>query len=364
MNRNLWRTFAFWALFLSIQTISISCNDDDNPAPPLAGQAGYFIVNEGGFGNANTSLSYYDRQKDSVLNNVFSNTNNRPMGDQTQSMTVFDDRGFIVVQNSSKIEVIDRETFESLATIGIDEGIVSPRYFLGINPTKGYVTDWGADGVSGTVKVVDLNSYQVTATIPVGAGPNSLINYNNLVYVANGGGLGSDNTVVVIDPQTDAIVQSITVGDNPSSLAVDANGNIWVAGGGKLVYDPIDFSVVEAKSTPGFIARLENDEVALTIPAGQISVGPANVNIDPTGQILYFRYKGGIYAMSTDNTSLPTTPLIDQSFYGLGVDPVSGEILTGQAPNFSSEGSFFRYSTTGNIIQSYSVGIAPNGFAF
>ncbi len=363
MNRNRWRTFTFWALFLGIHTIFISCTEDDRPDPPIAGQDGYFIVNEGGFGNANTSISYYDRQKDSVFNNVFSNANNRPLGDQTQSMTVFDDRGFIVVQNSSKIEVIDRETFESLAIIGPDEGIVSPRFFLGLNPTKGYVTDWGADGVSGTIKVLDLNSYQVTATIPVGAGPNGLVVHNNLVYVANGGGLGSDSTVAVLDPQTDTIVQKITVGDNPGSLAIDANDRIWVVGGGKLVYDPVDFSIVEDESTPGFIARLENDEVTLTVPADQINTGPATINTDPTGQLLYFRYQGGIYAMSTDNTTLPTAPLIDKDFYGLGVDPVSGEILTGQAPNFSSDGVFSRYSSTGTLIQSYDVGIGPNGFA-
>ena len=68
--------------------------------------------------------------------------------------------------------------------------------------------------------------------------------------------------------------------------------------------------------------------------------------------------------MPTTATELPPQPLIDQSFYGLGVDPVSGEILTGEAPDFSSEGTFYRYAPTGDLIESYSVGIAPNGFAF
>ncbi|MEM8965031.1 MAG: DUF5074 domain-containing protein [Bacteroidota bacterium] len=364
MNLNFWHSFNFWALFLFTSIIFISCGDDEDPTPSPPAQDGYFIVNEGGFGNANTSLSYYDRQKDSVLNNVFSNTNNRPLGDQTQSMAVFDDRGFIVVQNSAKIEVIDRETFESLATIGVDEGIISPRYFLGISPTKGYVTDWGADGVSGTVKVLDLENYEVTSSIPVGAGPNELILANNQVYVANGGGFGSDSTVVVIDPQTDTIIEEIVVGDNPSSLTVDTNGNIWVVGVGKLVYDPVDFSVVETESTPGFIARLENDEVAFTLPAAQINTGPASIRVNPAGQQLYFRYQGDIHQMGITDIALPTNPLIDESFYGLAVDPISGEILTGKAPNFSSVGSFTRYSPSGDLIRSYTVGIAPNGFAF
>lgn len=364
MQYNLQRLATFIVLTLFSGLIFFSCKVDDSPAPSVSAQDGYFIINEGGFGNANTTLSFYNRQDNSVLNNVFRNANNRPLGDQTQSMTIFDGRGFIVVQNSSKVEVIDRETFESLATIGPDEGIISPRHFVGINPTKGYVTDWGADGLSGTLKVLDLDSYQVTSTIPIGAGPNELILIDNRVYVTNSGGLGSDNTVVEVDPQTDTIVNTIVVGDNPSSLTTDAEGSIWVVGGGKLVYDPVDFSLVEEESTAGFIARIVNNKVTVKISSDEINVGPSSVTIDPGGQILYFRYKGGVYAMSTTNTTLPTTPLIDQRFYGLGIDPVSGDILAGEAPDFSSNGSFLRYSSTGNLIQGYSVGIAPNSFAF
>lgn len=354
----------FWAFPLAFALFFTSCTDDDpTPTPPSAAQDGYFIVNEGGFGNANTSLSYYDRQHDTIRNNIFQQTNGRPLGDQTQSMSVFDERGFIVVQNSAKIEVIDREDFTSIATIDADEGIVSPRYFLGISPTKGYVTDWGADGVTGTVKVLDLATYEVTATIPVGQGANTLIAHNNQVYVTNNGGYGYDSTIMVINPQTDAIVDTITVGDNPGSLTVDANGHLWVAGSGRIVYNA-DYSINTAESTPGFIARLENDEVAFKQSADQLGTGPATVTIDPEGQQLYFRYASGVYRMNINETSLPSSPFLDKSYYGLAVDPVSGEVLTGEAPDYSNDGSFNRYSSGGQLIKSYTVGIAPRGFAF
>ena len=342
----------FSAIILISLSIFTACENDDNPTPPppSAGLDGYFIVNEGGFGSANTSLSYYDRQQDTVFNTIFRTTNNRPLGDQTQSMSVFDNRGFIVVQNSSKIEVIDEETFESLAIIGSDEGIVSPRYFLGISPTKGYITDWGADGVSGTVKIVDLVNYGVSDSISVGSGPNELILVDNQVYVANGGGFGTDSTVVVIDPQSDSVVDTVVVGENPSSLTVDINGDIWVASNG-------------FGSSPGYLARLENDEVASRIEANEPGVSPTTVRISPDGTTLYFRYREGIYQLNINGTDLPDTPLITGDFLGLGVDPVSGEILTGDR-NYSSDGLFYRYSIDGGLITSYSVGIAPNGFAF
>src|SRR6188474_1098650 len=126
-----------------------ACSDDPNPIKP--GESGFFIVNEGAWGNSNTSLSYYDRKTDEVTNDLIFNLDH-PLGDQSQSMTVFEGKGYIAVQNSSKVEVIDVNTFTWLATIS--EGLPSPRYFLGVSSNKAYVSDWGADGFTGTVKVI------------------------------------------------------------------------------------------------------------------------------------------------------------------------------------------------------------------
>ena len=356
--------FFRFPVWLALSLLIFSCSDDEDiviDVPPLA-QDGYFIVNEGAFNNANTSLSYYDRTNDTVLNNVFETANNRPLGDQTQSMTVIDDRGFIVVQNSAKIEVINANDFTTIATI--TENIVSPRYLIGVDDTKAYLTDWGADGVTGTIKVIDLNAYEVTKTIPIGKGPNKLALVDNRVYVANGGGFGRDSTLMVLDTTTDTVVDTVVVGDNPSSLAVDANGDLWIAGGGFVSYDPNDFSVIEEESTVGFIVKLENDTVSRRLEATQINTGPSDLMVNARGTDLYFRYAGGVYTIRPDAVALLERPLIDRRFYGLAVDPVSGEILAGEAPNFSTEGTFYRYTPTGELIRSYTVGIAPNGFAF
>ncbi len=360
--------FVRFICLLATVALVASCSDDDSPNPniPSSALGGYFIVNEGGFGNANTSLSYYDRTNDTILNNVFENANGRPLGDQAQSMTVIGDRGFIVVQSSAKIEVINTEDFTSVATI--TEGIVSPRHLIGVDANKAYVTDWGADGITGTVKVIDLTTYEVTATVPMGEGSNGLVLVNDKVYVANGGGFGHDSTLMVLDTNTDTVIDTIVVGDNPSSLVVDANGDLWAAGGGFVSYDA-DFSIIEEESTPGFIVKLENNatarqSVTIRLPADQISVGPSNLTTNTAQTELYFRYTGGVYSISLTATALPGQPLIDQNFYGLGVDPVSGEILGGEAPNFSSDGTFYRFSDNGELLKQYTVGIAPNGFAF
>lgn len=340
-----------------------SCSDDDSHEP-VPGQQGFFIVNEGGFGNGDASLSYFDKSSGKVINDLFVTKTGRPLGDQAQSMTVFNGSGYIVVQNSAKVEVINATDFSSIGTIGTDEGIVSPRYFIGLNADKGYVSDWGADGVTGTVKVIDLKALEVSKTIHTGQGANGMLLIGNKLYVANNGGWGSDNAIAVIDVQSDEVVKHIIVGDNPGALVQDANNNIWVTGRGKTAYND-DWSIDEANSTPGFIAKINaNDEVVLKLEADRIGSAPGNLVTNKEGNMLYYTYAGAVYRLDVSATSSPEAIFIEKSFYGLSVDPSTNNIIGTEAPNFSSAGTVYRYTSEGELIDEFTTGIAPNGCAF
>lgn len=351
-----------FGLLVATSTLLGACSDDDS-VNPLAGQEGFFVINEGGFGNGDASLSYFDKANNTMINDVFLNNAERPLGDQAQSMSVHNGMGYIVVQNSEKIEVINADDFSSLGTVNKEAGIISPRYFLGIDQNKAYVTDWGEDKLTGTVKVLDLSTLKVTKTISTGKGANELVRLGDKVYVANNGGWGYDNKVTIIDVNTDEAVDSITVGDNPSALKVDRNNNIWVIGSGKTVYND-DWSVDEANSTPAFLAKIVNDEVALKLDAASVYEGLGRLVMNNAADHLYFNYSGAVYKMSIDATELPSTPFIDKSFYGLAVDPSTDNVIGTESPNFSSAGTVYRYDNTGKLIDQYTAGIAPNGCAF
>lgn len=338
-----------------------SCNNDD-PEPVVAGKNGFFILNEGTFNANNASLSYYDREANAVTNYVFKTKNRVDLGDQGQSMTIFENKGYIVVQNDNKIEIINPDDFSSLGTI---TDLPSPRYFLGISSTKAYVSDWGADGLTGTIQVIDLSTNEVTKAISTGQGANKMIKVNNLVYVVNAGGYGKDNTVKVIDSNTDAVTTTITVGDNPNSIVRDASGNIWVTSGGHTAYNP-DWSVDEANSTKATLSKITGtteafrlETTALTYP----SMG--NLSISQDGTTIYYTYNSAVYKMSTTATSLPTAPFKDKNYYSLAIDPFTGNVLGGEAPNFTSAGNLdIINSETGEIIETFGVGISPIGYAF
>ncbi len=347
-------------VLIAVALTFFSCSDNDPIPDP--GPAGFFIVNEGGFGNSNTSLSYYDYETGEVTNNIFQSVTGRPLGDQAQSMTVFEGKGYIVVQGSAKLEVINADDHTSVTTI--TEGLVSPRYLLGISSTKAYVSDWGEFGVTGTVKVIDLESNMVSKTIATGQGANEMLRVDNKVYVVNAGGWGRDNTVKVIDSTTDEIVDAIEVGENPRSIQQDAGGNIWVLSAGYLAYDQ-SWNLDPENSTKSSLTKIVSDEEVLRLEFPELTFSTAShLRVDIAGEVLYYLYDDKLFRISVDATGLPETAFVEKGFYGLSVDPASGNIIAMEASDFSSSGSMYFYNAEGEELDSFVVGIAPNGCAF
>jgi YVTN family beta-propeller protein len=355
--RSISKLFIIW-LLIAVQ----ACDNDPDPLIPV-GADGYFVVNEGTYTASNTSISFYDRATNVMTNDVFAAKNGRPLGDQAQSVTVFEGKAYIVVQNSAKIEVINADDFSSIKTITDD--IKSPRYFLGIDADKGYLSDWGEDNATGTVKVINLNDFTVTKTISTGKGANKMIRKGDNVYVANSGGYEQANTISVISTSTDAVVETITVGDNPNSLQFDKDGNLWVASGGFLIYND-DLTIDEVNSTKSSLSKVGTDhKEALRLTFSKVTYyGAAQLEINMQGDKLFYTFDRAVYSISPSATSLPAAPFIDKAFYGLAVDPFNDDIIGTEALNYSSPGKIYIYNSAGTLQTSVGVGIAPNGIGF
>ncbi len=338
-----------------------SCdNDDDDDVLKGKYVKGVFISNEGTFGVGNGSVSFYSTEGDTVSNNIFSNINSRPLGDVVQSVSVYKDYAYIVVNASNKIEVV---TYNDFVESGVILDLSQPRYFAGINSNKAYITQWGEDGA---VKVVDLNTLYVTKSINVGSGPENIMIEGSYAYVANSGGFGRDTVVSVIDINTDKVVKSINVGDNPADLVVDNDGSIWVLCRGYIKY-AADWSI--ASQTSGKLVKINTNDntVEETIDLGETN-HPASLEINKDGNILYFGggygYLG-IFTYNILNKSLSDQAFIKKSLYGFSVNPDNGNIFALEAAtNFTGNGVLYRYNSDGEILGNYEVGVGPNGAGF
>ena len=339
--------------FLAITVLS-SCKKDNIDDIYVAGnyEDGYFVTNEGNFGTGNGSISFVDANG-AVENDVFASINSFALGDVVQSMNIIGSRAYILVNGSSKIEVASVDSMYSVASIDA----VSPRYMAKVSGNKAYVTDWGINGV----QVIDLVTNTISSTIACGKGPEGITIANGFAYVCNIGGWGLDNTVSVINTNTDAVETTLTVGDKPNSVVVDANGAVWVLTGGFTEYDA-DWNVVS--ETAGNLVKIVGNTIEATY-AFALGNHPQNLVIDDAGTTLYYSdgsWSKAVYAFDVNDTVLPTTALINRSFYALGFN--DGCIYGTDAVDFTQSGWSYKYTTEGAIIDSVQVGIIPGGYCF
>ncbi|AHJ99235.1 DUF5074 domain-containing protein [Hymenobacter swuensis] len=338
----------------------LACDPDNEPEPteqPIVTST-VFVVNEGNFLRSNADISLFSKASSSVTNKaLFNSANGRTLGDVAQSMAVQDSLGYIVVNNSNKLEVVSLAKFRSKATI---TGLKLPRYFAAASSAKGYVTETVSyNGGNGRVSVLDLKTNTISKSVEVGVQPEKLLVAGSRLYVTNSGG----NTVTVINTATDAVEGTITVGDSPNSLALDRDGKVWVLSGGKVAYNP-DYSVDYSRTTKGSLAVITPGQLTATQrEVDSNTSSPSKLTINGAKNQLYYTYRRGVYTLGIGDAALPTTPLIRRSFYGLGIDPQDNTIYGGIG-SFTAADKVIRYRSTGVAIDSFTVGIGPNGFVF
>ncbi len=322
-------------------------------------QSGIFIVNEGNFGNGTGSLSYYDPENKKVSNNVFQNVNGRSLGDVGQSMQVYGDKAFIVVNNSRKIEVIDKTSYQSLGTI---TGFVSPRYIHVLDESKAYVTDLYDTDIS----IVNPESYAVTATISVNNNNTAFTQHTTEQIIAYGQYLfincwSYDNTILVVDTQTDLLVDSITVRKQPASMVLDKNNKLWVLTDGGYQGSSYGHEYPAIIKIDADTRTIEN-----TFLFSSLDDTPGDLSLSSNKDTLIY-LNGDVYKMSVDAGALPTDVFIDAGnklFYSLAVNPYNSDIYVSDAVDYSQNGMVYRYNSEGLLVDSFEAGIIPTFFYF
>ena len=85
-------------------------NCEENAITPSI-QNDVIIVNEGNFGFGNATLTLYNSTNRNIHHGIFQQVNNYPLGDVAQSAYYFNEKIVVVVNNSNKIEIIDKADF-------------------------------------------------------------------------------------------------------------------------------------------------------------------------------------------------------------------------------------------------------------
>lgn len=355
------------AVFFTMLLISTGCMDDDalwerEKPGQTASSEGVFIINQGNFMYDNASLSYYDPESRDLINDVFFKTNGLPLGDVAQSMTIRDSLAYIVINNSGRVYVMNKYTFEYYGKI---TGLTAPRYMHFVSDTKAYISDLYGKSIT----IVNPDKLEITGSIDVRNqhtgfyqhATEQMVQYGKYVFVNC---WSFDNTILVIDSETDEWVDTIEVMIQPQSMVMDATGSIWTLTDGGFPGSPY------GHEAPGLIRIDPADREISNVYQPGAYDSPRHLAINGTGDTLYFinRHVYRFAVFSEDGPGIwlesPYQATHPGGYYSIGVDPQSSDVYLGDALDMVQPGIVYRFSPDGSPLDTLRTGIIPGDFCF
>lgn len=257
-------------------------------------------------------------------------------------------KAFIVVNNSGKIEVTDKNSMRSLKTIN---GLISPRNILFINNNeKTYVSSFYSDSLT----IINSNNYSISGYINIRRSSEVMLMFDDKAFISN---WSSGKEIMVINTVTNKVIDSIKVAIGPESMVLDKNNMLWVLcdGGytGQNSAELISINTDNIKIDRRFVFLSKNS-------------APSCLQINSRGDTLYYIDKD-IWRMGITALTLPNQPFILTSvrmFYKMGINPENSGIFLTDAVDYKQKGYVARFKSNGDLIAPYRADIIPGSFCF
>lgn len=341
--------FKFLVIVISAFAIISCSSDDDNPLPVIP-EGDYFdgvlILNEGG--SAGGSVSFLGTDQQEVMNDIFADANDgQGPGLFLQSIFFDDERAYIISNGSNIISVVNRYTFELIGTVG--SGLSVPRYGTVLNG-KAYVTNLAEFDTDQDdyVAVIDLETLEIEETVIVGGATEYIVSIFGDIYIQNAS-FGNGNTISKLNPISNTITKTLQVGEGLNSMQA-YNQELYV----------LDSEGVKRIDLGTFTVETE-------INKPEVLTSVSNLKIE--NDQLYYTSGTAAFTTSISSTELSSEAIFDYgsdsafgAFYGFEVN--EGQIYVGDAGGFTSDGTVFIYSSEGQLVKEFNVGLAPNSFYF
>lgn len=329
-----------------------------------------YLLNEGGYGANNSSLTKIDPATWTVTNSWFTQVNGSALGDTGNDIVLTEDYIIMAINASNIIQFCDREG----KAVHQTEGVANNRK-IAVDPSGAYiyVTSYASDGY---VAKIDLTSFQVVKTCKTGYEPEGVAYYKGKLYVANSGGyayLGThsyEQSISVIDAETMVEEKKVDTGminlyggfvQNsvyPRYIMVNAAGDYYTNPACSAVFDCETASIVAKYDFPAtYVATYGGRFYALGSSFSYVTYA--------------YDYFFKTIEMAS-GTPVVTDGIVSETVestikslgapYGLYFTP-SGELLVTDAGNYSNRGFLYRFSKDGSLLSKEQVGVCPGHFA-
>ncbi|MDR2038619.1 MAG: hypothetical protein LBQ60_11915 [Bacteroidales bacterium] len=286
-----------------------------------------YILSEGGMGQGNSDLSYYDIRTQMLSTKYFSGQNTTPLGDTGNDLKLYGSKMYCVVSGPAMsagghIEVIDPKTGLSVKRIlatDADGNPDMPRR-IALADGKVYVTMY-----SGSVARIDTTTLEINGRVPLsGSYPEGICTYGGKLYVCNSG-QGPGNTISVIDLSGFTETGTIKVPENPSMIEATPKGDIY-------------FTTADYSWANGDVSKLHRFNVSdieniktFDIRASKLVIGQEYVYVVETDWTTYGTYFSKVNLKTDEVGDFISDGTSIMLGYNICMDPTNGDIYVSQS---------------------------------
>ena len=320
-------------IFLIILSLFLLISCQNQAVEPKENTSWVFVANEVNYGASNGSISMIDD-----YGNVFETV---ILGDIVQSLTVYNNKLIVLINNSNKIKIYDiTSNGLSMPGIEIDTDNSSPREMVVLDGMV-YFSNW----ITSDVKRFNLTTYSIDASISVGAMPEGIIADGTKLWIANSG----ENTVSEIDINT-LFETKHNVGSGPQHLTKYGE-DIYVS----RTYYSDDWTTAYHGSSK------INSEILINNYGAGSACGGSILTYD---NAVYRSFNGGLARMNSDNLNLDANIIGSYNQSQIyHVEEINGNIWFA-ITDYNELNEVHVIDFNGNNINSYEVGKNPGDFAF
>lgn len=311
-------------------------------------QSNVFILCEGNMTQSNASLWMLNEDLNQITGPIHWDPNANPLGDVGQSMTIYNNKLFIIMNNSNTVEIMDLSNGVSYeSTISLP--YAGPRE-MEVVDGKGYLSCWYLNAIL----VTDLSTNTILDTISVNGLPEDLVYYDNRLYTSinMNSDWSSGNRILSFDISGDkaVVIDTFEVISGPGQILAH-NGNLFVV---STYYDTL-WNIYSGTS------RIDLSDGSVTKKDYGVTF---NFGIDITlyRGLVYRTYNGGI-APLTDSLTVDTTGQIGNLSNVYSMATYKDYIYFGLS-DYMAPDDIVILDSLGNLIGQFQVGAIPGSFAF
>jgi hypothetical protein len=301
-------------------------------------ESGVFLLNEGNFGWGQATLGFYQPEEGRAFQNIFQAANGYAIGNILQSMEILNDTlAVLVVNNSQKLLWLNPQT---LAVHHTTEGLLSPRYFKAISDSMALVTDLYADAIH----VIDLRTKEKNSELAIDGWTEQIERVGLSLYISN----KAKNAVHVLDAE---------------SLEATSTFNLkhWIIGMAASKQEVVALTYDEANKQ-AFLHVFSESGKNTTLLEGVTE--PKSIAYNPTNKSFYLLGKG-LWRLKAGSSTAEKVLTADWATpYHLAIDPTNGDVYVADALDYLQDGLIYRYDLEGELLDSFTAGVIPGGFAF